>query len=139
MCSVGGFVCFNNEGGPTGPNDMYVTDAIRAHFTPISRGSVMMSFVDTHGTQCAPPPGLEVISEGAQVPPTREEASGQSFKLFGMTPSYDIVMNGDVMFSLRRETTIHILATPAALEIQAAAEREIQARRQARRMKGMGV
>ena len=61
-----GSISFQKATGSTGPDDMYITDDIRAVFESVGLGIVRMSFKYADGTRCNPPAGL-AVQRGGQV------------------------------------------------------------------------
>ena len=66
MCIMRGSISFQKATGSTGPDDMYITDDIRAVFESVGLGIVRMSFKYADGTRCNPPAGL-AVQRGGQV------------------------------------------------------------------------
>lgn len=61
-----GSISFQKATGSTGPDDMYITDDIRAVFEAVALGIVRMSFKYSDGARCNPPAGL-AVQRGGQV------------------------------------------------------------------------
>ena len=116
-----GSVSYLNDGRATGPENLYVNDTVRAQFQVVAVGIVHMAFADMEGNNCDPPAGIEVLKDGAQPVEPAVTTSGINGFFMSWDHGYTIVMDGVVLFTLRKQKQHSITPTPRALVIRARA------------------
>ena len=117
-----GAISFQRATGPTGPDDMYINDDVRAVFEASAIGIVRMAFKYANGDRCNPPAGL-AVQRGGQLLVTQIIDAEFGYRCYDVSSqeSYTIVLGNEVLYTIVPQTQSYVQPSTAGMRTRARA------------------